>query len=153
PTRERFRILRLIDDWNLDEAKRFYDPHFLESRDGRRWERRNDVNATVDGHRGFFGAAAYDPLDSNPARRYKGLKFSPAQGRLELLESPDGWTWKRAPVPSFVTGDTFHLSVDERARRYVLTLKIARAAGAPRTVALSTSRDARSWTTPRRIFE
>ncbi|HNZ38551.1 MAG TPA: hypothetical protein PKN69_03375 [Candidatus Latescibacteria bacterium] len=105
-----------------------------------------------------------DPLDSNPARRYKALGWSsydwdgPLSG-IYTATSPDGLNWEHTPEPVFrfhprpgrndlgPVGDAQGLMIDTLKKRYVAFLRT----GISRS--LSISEDFVRWTAPRPFLQ
>ena len=124
--------------------------------------RENNVVIGDDHHNGLdhWESVLKDPLDSDPARRYKALGWSsndwdgPMSG-IYTMTSPDGLRWKHTPEPVFhyhprpgtrdlgPIGDSHSLMIDTLRRRYVAYLR-----SLPNR-SLSTSADFVTWTPPR----
>lgn len=101
-----------------------------------------------------------DPLETDPARRYKALGWSSfdwdgPQSGIFTMTSPDGLRWTHTPDPVFryhprpgsndlgPVGDAHSLMIDTLARRYVAYLRRI-----PHR-AMSVSTDFVNWTPPR----
>jgi hypothetical protein len=143
------------------------------SPDGIHWERprlglhealgstENNIVVPVTHHQGqaHWESMLKDPLDADPARRYKALSWSsydwdgPLSG-IYAAWSADGLRWSHTPQPVFhhhprpgtvdlgPVGDAQSLMIDTRRRRYVAFLR----GRGPRL--LSVSEDFRQWTPP-----
>ncbi|NKB66552.1 MAG: hypothetical protein GKR89_05790 [Candidatus Latescibacteria bacterium] len=143
------------------------------SKDGIRWERPNlgrhealgskDNNIVIPAtyHEGqdHWETMLKDPLDADPARRYKAIGWSsrdwhgPLSG-IYSATSPDGIDWSHSPAPIFryhprpgsddlgPVGDAQSLMVDSQRRRYVAFLR-----GVPERL-MSVSEDFVEWTRP-----
>lgn len=153
---------------------------YATSRDGVRWDRpelglhefddskKNNIvipDAYHDG-KDHWSSVLKDPLDPDPARRYKGLGWSsfdpnkagwcrtPGSCGVYSMTSPDGLRWKHTPEPVFhlrprpksddlgPIGDAHGMMIDTLRKRYVAFLRKL-----PHR-AVSVSKDFVHWTQP-----
>ncbi|MBM83356.1 MAG: hypothetical protein CMJ78_22570 [Planctomycetaceae bacterium] len=153
---------------------------YATSRDGVRWDRpelglhdfagskKNNIVIPDDYHDGqdHWESVLKDPLDPNPARRYKALgwsSFDPDQSGwcrsrgscgIYTMTSPDGLRWTHSPEPAFhfrprpdsddlgPFGDAHGMMIDTLRKRYVAFLRKL-----PHR-AVSVSKDFVNWTQP-----
>ncbi len=146
PTVERFKI------WLIGGGNTCY----AESKDGIHWTKpmlrqkefegslENNI-VTVDPNLEWGENAiknvVFDPDDSDPSRRFKGLLG--IDGRQPIV-SPDGIHWKRLDVPALPSSDESNLSYDRQIGLFIATLKW----GGPysRSQAIWVSKDFETWT-------
>jgi hypothetical protein len=127
-----------------------------------RGTRENNVVVGDDHHQGMdhWESVLKDPLEKNPARRYKGLGWSsfdwegPLSG-IYTMTSPDGMHWTHSPEPIVhfhprpgtndlgPIGDAQALMIDTLRRRYVALLR------AIPNRKMSVSTDFVHWSDPR----
>lgn len=134
------------------------------SSDGLHWRLLVTDRDTVPNH------MIYDRHETDPARRFKGLKMVALFDVKEVLDergrvrpgkrlawelrprvSPDGLAWTELDVPGIPCKDETNLSYDEKNRLFIVTVKVRGRYG--RSHALSTSRDFERWTKPELTFE
>ncbi|HUT73788.1 MAG TPA: hypothetical protein VM221_03000 [Armatimonadota bacterium] len=89
----------------------------------------------------------YDPDETDPSRRYKGLGHCYSR---EPIVSPDGIHWQRLNVPAIPSADESNLNYDPQTRTFMATVKTS--AGGRRAVNLSTSKDFEHWSEPALVF-
>jgi len=106
-----------------------------------RWFNSTDGLHWTPGDRPKMGMyiVVYDARDPDPSQRYKTIVWNRG-----VAVSPDGIDWSMAPgVPGIPSGDEYNLSLDERNRQFILTVKRGGPYG--RSVAVVTSEDFRNW--------
>lgn len=137
---------------------------YHESRDGVHWTQPEMGQITYHGSRknhylGFLlddghtlgpNSVVYDPVESNPARRYKALSYDPRHNHMVISTSPDGIHWRLQDIPPIPSFDEFNLSLDSQIHQFIATVKVRGPFG--RAHALSTSHDFTRWTEPELIF-
>ena len=106
------------------------------------------ANNIIPGARGMLQGPIHDPHDSDPQRRYKGLRYG--DGKLRVMASADLINWEQLDVETMASGDESHLTYDEDKRRFIATVKHSGPYG--RSWYLSTSDDFVSWTEQKLIF-
>jgi hypothetical protein len=107
------------------------DDNLWQSKDGLHWTPGLKTNIPI-------MLAAYDPLDPDPARRFK----APLLNR-GFAVSPDGVTWKQLGLPKIQSSDEGNFSFDAEQGLFIHTVKRGGKHG--RAVALATSRDFDTW--------
>ena len=140
---------------------------YHESRDGVHWtqpeiggEYSRDYNgsrannhvsfALADGRTLGPNSVVYDPAETDPARRFKGMSYHIDHNHMVIAASPDGIRWQRLDVPPIPSYDEFNLSLDPGLHQFIATVKVRGPYG--RSHALSTSYDFEHWTDPELIF-
>ena len=135
---------------------------YVESEDGLHWRkpalRQKELDGSLENNYVTLDPAlewpenaivnvVYDPDDTDPARRFKGL----AQCFIrEPVVSPDGIRWRKLDVPSLPSADESNLSYDRQTRTFIATLKCSGPHG--RSHAIWTSVDFENWTNLDVIF-
>jgi hypothetical protein len=114
------------------------DQNLRLSTDGLHWTAGPNPNLRVD-------MAVYDPLDPDPARRYKAALLD--QG---FAVSPDGVHWTRLNLPRIPSSDEGNLSYQPSHGVFVHSVKRGGPHG--RSVAIATSRDFKTWTDHGLVF-
>ncbi|MEO2031953.1 MAG: hypothetical protein ABGZ35_07690 [Planctomycetaceae bacterium] len=107
------------------------DDNLWQSRDGLHWTPGPATNMRV-------MLAACDPLDRDPARRFK----APLLNR-GFAVSPDGVEWKQLGLPGVKSSDEGNFSFDAERSLFIHTVKRGGVHG--RAVALATSSDFETW--------
>ncbi len=115
------------------------DDNLWQSKDGLHWTPGPKTNLPI-------MLAAYDPRDSDPARRFK----APLLNR-GFAVSPDGATWKQLKLPKIQSSDEGNFSFDADRGLFIHTVKRGGKHG--RAVALATSKDFKTWTDFGRVFQ
>jgi len=114
---------------------------YYESADGLHWTRPSlrqvEHRGSLENHYARGGPFAFvrDPLDPDPARRYKGLRHH--FDRLAPV-SCDGATWKSLDAQTIPSWDEYNLSFDPAEKLFIATVKDAGLAATykdPRAVA------------------
>jgi hypothetical protein len=139
----------------------YFGPHrtgLAVSDDGIRWRKpalglrdhqgskQNNLVVVKEDPEAFVQHVILDP-DAEPQRRYKGL--TGWRNRRPLV-SADGRVFHLLDAPAIPSQDESHLNYDEKAKRYIATVKQRGPFG--RSVYLSTSTDFERWTSPKVIF-
>ncbi len=125
--------------WDPDrEIFRYMAGSWWESQDALHWNRVERISDLE------VGRVLYDPIEVNPARRFKS--FFPNK----LAVSPDGYRWKVLDVPPIRSSDEQNFSLDQSRKLYIGTVKQGGPYG--RSVYLTTSEDFEQWTEPELIF-
>jgi hypothetical protein len=107
------------------------DDNLWQSRDGLHWTPGPKTNMPI-------MLAVYDPLDPDPARRFK----APLLNR-GFVASPDGITWKQLELPKIQSSDEGNFSFDIENGLFIHTVKRGGKYG--RALALATSKDFKTW--------
>lgn len=115
------------------------DQTFWQSPDGLHWTPGPQPNQGI-------VMAVYDPLDPNPARRFK----APLLDR-GFAVSPDGIQWTALEIPGIPSSDEGNFSYDPSHGLFVHTVKRGGPHG--RSVALATSADFETWTDLGLVFQ
>jgi hypothetical protein len=115
------------------------DDNLWQSKDGLHWTPGPETNMRI-------MLAAYDPLDPDPARRFK----APLLNR-GFAVSPDGVTWKQLELPKIQSSDEGNFSFDADHGLFIHTVKRGGKYG--RAVALATSKDFETWDDFGLVFE
>ena len=132
--------------WLCSGAQRYW-----ESEDGLHWRRpyRGDEEARrcfvedAGGDRHGICLVARDPRDES-------APFKAALPTVGFAESADGSEWEFLDVPAVRSSDEQNYSFDDRAQRFLLTVKLRGPYG--RSVWLSTSEDFTHWSEPELTF-
>ena len=98
-------------------------------------------------------SVVYDPNDSDPNRRYKGLFFGPDNKNGDAMQptvSPDGIYWKKLDVPKIPSMDESNLSYSPLTHTFIATVKTLGPHG--RSHAIWTSNDFEKWTKQDVVF-
>lgn len=162
----RANVYRLWDCSTPSElhAQRIYTGGYNESKDGLHWYQpaigqfefrgsrdNNFVSVMIDGRYFRPDCAVFDPRETDPARRLKGLSFCSTPTSTALQKgtvlypiASDGKTWKKIDGQTLSSCDEFNLSYDEGEGRFIATVKIGGPFG--RCVGLLTSKDFLKWT-------
>jgi hypothetical protein len=115
------------------------DDNLWQSKDGLHWSPGPKTNMPI-------MLAVYDPLDPNPARRFK----TPFLNR-GFAVSPDGITWNQLDVKKVQSSDEGNISFDIDNGLFLHTVK--RGAKYGRAVALATSKDFKTWNDHGIVFQ
>ncbi|TWU05287.1 hypothetical protein CA54_59750 [Symmachiella macrocystis] len=107
------------------------DDNLWQSQDGLNWTPGPKTNMPI-------MLAVYDPLDPDPARRFK----APLLNR-GFAVSPDGITWKQLDLKAIPSSDEGNFSFDAENGLFIHTVKRGGQLG--RAVALATSKDFKTW--------
>ncbi len=107
------------------------DDNLWQSRDGLNWTPGPKTNMPI-------MLAVYDPLDPDPARRFK----APLLNR-GFAVSPDGITWKQLDLKAVPSSDEGNFSFDAENGLFIHTVKRGGPHG--RALALATSKDFKTW--------
>jgi len=111
-------------------------------------ERMGTRNNIVPSAQGMLLGPIYDPHDPDPARRFKGLAYR--GGHLEPLFSPDALHWTVSGTPPVLSSDESHLTLDERRKLFIATVKHGGPYG--RSFYLTTSEDFQNWSKQELVF-
>lgn len=113
------------------------------------WQGNPDNNIALDPAEGSLTVyhILRDDLDTDPARRYKGLFGKSDRG---IKVSPDGFDWTALDVPPVPSQDESHCTYDEQTEQFVASVKHKTDWG--RSVWLCTSKDFEKWSKPELIF-
>ncbi len=82
--------------------------------------------------------AVYDPLDPDPARRFKASLLNEG-----FAVSPDGVEWTKLDVPAVPSSDEGNISYDPQEGPFIHSVKRGGPFG--RSIAIATSRDFKTW--------
>lgn len=115
------------------------DDNLWQSKDGLHWAPGPKTNMRI-------MLAAYDPLDSDPARRFK----APLLNR-GFAVSADGVNWTQLEVGIVQSSDEGNCSFDASQGLFIHTVKRRGKHG--RAVALATSKDFKNWTDYGLVFQ
>ena len=145
-------------DWDISRFRVCY----ARSDDGITWEKPPTGVVGEDGHDTniVFGDESYgnvwgltlldDPLETDPARRYKGLVGHPGVGGLCPAISADGMEWQRLDVPAVPSGDESQFTYDPYGEQFIAMVKHGTDWG--RSVFLATSPDGEHYSDQELIF-
>ncbi|MCA9232382.1 MAG: hypothetical protein KDA57_17165, partial [Planctomycetales bacterium] len=115
------------------------DDNLWQSQDGLNWTPGPQTNLPI-------MLAAYDPLDPDPARRFKAPLLN--QG---FAVSPDGITWNQLELPEIPSSDEGNFSFDAEQGLFLHVVKRGGKYG--RSMALATSHDFETWNDLGVVFE
>ena len=115
------------------------DNNLWQSKDGLNWTPGPDTNLSI-------MLAAYDPLDPDPARRFKAPRLNSG-----FAVSADGVTWQELEISKIQSSDegNFSFAIDQGL--FIHTVKRGGTYG--RAVALATSKDFATWDDFGVVFE
>ncbi|MDQ8052191.1 MAG: hypothetical protein REI78_04155 [Pedobacter sp.] len=151
--------------WYTSYIKEHYYLCYATSRDGLKWEKPNLGIFDFGGHKNNNickeggGTVVYDPLDTDPSKRYKLMTFDGSKERFgyNVFFSPDGLHWTSGhPKPVLPYGDVSNVAYDREKRLFIATTKqrmlVANTSVTSgkndRMAFLSVSKDFINWTAP-----